>query len=174
MANKYRPQIIENKLLPLATETDREDILSSRRESKQFPQFFRTEVINFGNGDEEENKSLTATHVPIIIPIFEPRESSRVSTKPKEKKRKFTAVEEEKTIIQDKSLLNTERAYSVLDTNQCNVESMDGLFEEFLIIGVDEELVEKSSESLQSELEAVCIHPTNIFQYPNLAQHKDW
>lgn len=160
VANKYTAQIIENKPHTEAdTETDREDVLSSRRESKQLPLCFRAEVMNFGSGEDPSNKdNLATTHVPMIIPIFAPRTTAR------EKRRKFTATEEGGA----RSEARAERPCSALGRTQVQ-KSAHRLFEEFFIVGVPTSRL-LSTTLLKAERE----HPHNLFQFPNLPQTAGW
>lgn len=136
---------------------------SSRRESRQPPQCFKSEVANFGN---ENSENTPTVHVPLIIPIFTPRDIEEENTikmqKLKSKKRKFTAVEEYK-----ESDLNSERVQKSVISRENNNMQNYRMFEEFFIIGPDENLLKNYSgtEILQTE---------NLMKYPNLAENSDW
>ncbi len=166
VANKYKAQIVENR--PLGIETEHEDVPPSRRESKQFPQCFRTEVVNFGNGEESGNSMLAATHVPMIIPIFAPRTGAPPK---REKKRKMTAAEDDKSIeIKEERCPNTARTISMVPGACLATTNVGGeggrLFDEFFVVGIDEAQVGNTA--------FVQAHSTNLFQYPNLPVHRDW
>lgn len=152
IANKYTAQIYENK--PLNHECELEDIISSRRETKQFPQIFNTQILDFGSGDTENNAGV---HVPIIIPVFSPRPS--IEKNKSKKKRKFTTVEETPE-TEDKSI---ERAYSSHACFHSKIESHP-LFEEFAIIGVDNDIGQDTTLS----------YPKNLFEFPHLPKDRNW
>ena len=46
------------------------------------------------------------------------------------------------------------------------------LFEEFFIVGVEQKVLEVTSESMQRDTTYVI--PEILFQYPNLPEHKNW
>lgn len=147
VAHKYKPLILKNRLsvFPEA------DVLpSSRRESRQPPLFFKAEVINLESGIG----TASSTHVPLIIPIFTPREPAEEG---KRKKRKFTGVEERK---EHKGRRN-ERKYTMVETERV-WEASRRLFEEFFVIGARSDSVSAAKT------------PENLFQYPNLKSNADW
>jgi hypothetical protein len=103
-------------------------------------------VINLESGIG----SASTTHVPLIIPIFTPRQLIE-KPKPKLKKRKFTAVEEYK----DEKKLRGERKYTMTETKG-KWETSRKMFEEFLIVGMDN------------------ASTITLYQYPNLPCNVDW
>ena len=147
---------------------------SSGGEERQTPQFFKAEVADFGNGLCERT---SIAHVPLIIPIFAPRGlPTEQQPKPRPKKRKFTAVEEEK---RDDEItdMKTHRQYSALTAEYENQNIK--LFEEFFVIGAAKEIVldtmVKNRESRNDSRKMTAIlQPINIFQYPNLPINSDW
>ena len=117
VANKYKSQIIRTLPIKFMTEIERENVLpSTRRESRPRPQFFKTEIMNFGNGIEITDEE-SATHVPLIIPIFTPR-----------------------------NLINTNKSRNTFELHPGKSEEAKerpNLFEEFLIIGADRKNLKK-------------------------------
>jgi len=122
---------------------------SSRRESRQPPLCFRTEVINLESGIG----TASTTHVPLIIPIFTPRELTE-DPKSKVKKRKLTAVEEYKK----EKKVKGERKYTMMEIEE-KWETSRRMFEEFLIIRAPTDNT---------------ISPKTLYRYPNLPSNANW
>jgi len=107
---------------------------------------------------------------PITSPILFPENNSLkvdlpISTSPpkgKEKKRTLTVPEELKVKPEEPGRAKTLMPLPVLEYHK-------RLFEEFFVVGCDQESVENVKMK-----DFAFVKPTKLFQYPNLPEDKDW